>query len=77
MKKIDPSKTIYTLVKSDEAILNIMIECGFDKIAKKGMIESVGRLMTLDAGIKLRKLDPAFVKEHFAKHGYTWEAHDE
>lgn len=77
MKTIDPSKTIHSLVKADETLIPVLIKCGFDKIASPGMIESVGRFMTLDAGIRLRKIDRNFVKETFNNYGYIWEDHNE
>ncbi|MFP4286665.1 MAG: DUF1858 domain-containing protein [Candidatus Izemoplasmataceae bacterium] len=77
MKKVNPEKTIYTLVKEDAAIIPILVACGFDKITKKGMIETVGRLMTLSQGMTLRKIDQTMVKETFLAHGYIWEENHE
>ncbi len=73
MKKIDANQSVYQLVKDHPAIREILVELGFDKIIKGGMLESVGRFMTLKKGINHKKKDAQAIKQAFNAEGYDVE----
>jgi hypothetical protein len=77
MKKINLNDTVYTIVKRYPTITDCFIESGFDQIVKHGMIESVGRFMTLKAGIKFKKLNRDKVETIFQSYGYSLEDNNE
>ncbi|MDO5026947.1 MAG: DUF438 domain-containing protein [Tissierellia bacterium] len=55
-KKIDLNKTVYELTKEYPELIDVMKELGFDEITKQVMINSVGRMMTIPKGAKMKKI---------------------
>ncbi|MDD7362848.1 MAG: DUF438 domain-containing protein [Peptoniphilus sp.] len=53
-KVIDPDTSIFESVRKYPELIEIMDELGFSEIKKKGMLNSVGKIMTLKKGAKLR-----------------------
>lgn len=51
---INYNETIYNLVKKDNKLIDILSDIGFGDIDKKGMINTVGRFMTLNKGTKMK-----------------------
>lgn len=70
-KALRLDKTVYDLCASDPKILPILAEAGFSEITKPGMLNTVGRFMTIPKGAAMRKLDLTTIKKTFEKHGYT------
>ncbi|WP_246014150.1 DUF1858 domain-containing protein [Paenibacillus rhizophilus] len=64
------NESIFDLVSRDPEVMDIMIELGFQDIAKPGMLQTAGRFMTLAKGIKLKKIDIDTVKLTFQRHGF-------
>ncbi len=54
MKKLDLSKNIFELTTLYPELIDIMAELGFVEIKKEFMRKSMGKLMTLPKGAKLR-----------------------
>lgn len=73
-KTIDLSKTVYELCTEDPSIIEIMKELGFEQITKQGMLQSVGRMMTIPKGARMRKIDLSLIIETFENHGYSVKA---
>lgn len=69
-KHIDFDKTIYELCKDNSEIPTILSELGFKDITKPGMISTAGRIMTINKGAALKKIDIEVIKEKFVKLGY-------
>jgi len=69
-KLLDINKTIYELVKNDPDIKEIMANIGFDKIVDANMLNTVGRMMTIKKGAKMKGIDLERIKDEFIKHGY-------
>ena len=69
-KTIDLRKTVYELCSADPDILNIMVELGFEQIAKPGMLQSAGRFMTIPKGARLKKIGLDTIKSAFQARGY-------
>lgn len=68
--EIDLNEKIIVLVKKDEKIKDILSELGFSEITKPGMIQTVGRFMSINQGSSLRKIDIKVIKERFKSYGY-------
>ena len=56
-KVISFNETIYELSKRHPDIVEVLHALGFHEIVKPGMINSVGRFVTLKQGASLRKID--------------------
>ncbi|HHY10568.1 MAG TPA: DUF1858 domain-containing protein [Firmicutes bacterium] len=69
-KIIDLKKTVHELIKGDPDLLGIMQELGFAEITKPGMLNTVGRVMTIPKGALMRNLDLEKIKKELEKRGY-------
>jgi|LGOV01.1.fsa_nt_gb hypothetical protein len=70
MITIDIDTTVYQMIKNNPEIKEIMIELGFKDIVKPGLLQSVGRLMTIESGCSMRGLDFIKVKAMFYANGF-------
>ena len=73
MIKIDIDTTVYQLVKEYPTIKEIMIELGFKDIVKPGLLQSVGRIMSIKRGCEMRGMDIDEVKQVFEVNGFILE----
>jgi hypothetical protein len=72
MKKIvDFNKTVYELCTEDPFIIEIMKELGFEQITKQGMLQTAGRVMTIQKGARMRSIETTGIIQTFEKHGYA------
>lgn len=55
-KELDFSKSVYELTQQYPEIVEIMRDLGFTEIVKPGMLQSVGRIMTIPKGSKMKKI---------------------
>ena len=69
-KIIDLNKTIYELSKEVPEITETMLELGFKDIAKPGMLNTAGRLMTLKKGAAMKKIEMEFIVKTLREKGY-------
>ena len=69
--QIKGTTSIYELVKSYPDVKQIMSDLGFVDIVKPGMLQSVGRVMTLEKGARVKDVDWAVIAKAFDEHGYT------
>lgn len=70
MKTIDLSQSVQTLVKNDPEVAVILAGLGFTEILKPGMLQTVGRIMTVKKGATLRGIDYQKVVAAFTERGY-------
>lgn len=56
VKKLDLNKTVYELAKEYPEIVEIMVELGFTEIAKKPVLNSIGKIMTIPKGAKMKDI---------------------
>lgn len=63
--------SIYKIVKKDEKIKAILFELGFEEIVKPGRLQSVGRVMTLAKGARMRDIDLDYIIKTFKDKGYV------
>lgn len=71
LKILDLSKTVYQLAKDDEDFIKHMETLGFDGIVSKTSLQTVGRIMTIKKGAKVKGIDLDEVCLYFKNHGYT------
>ena len=55
-KTIDMSRSVYELVSEYPELQDIMVELGFTEIKKPAMLHSVGKLMTIPRGAKMKNI---------------------
>lgn len=69
-KILDLKKTVHDLVREDSQIANIMEELGFVEIVKPGMINTMGRFMTIPKGAAMKGINMDKIKGTFKNKGY-------
>ena len=72
-KKLDLSKSVYDLVKEYTEVTEIMKSLGFSEITNKVMLNSVGKIMTIPKGAKMKGVSMIDIVGAFMKAGFTLE----
>lgn len=72
-KKLDLSKSVYDLVTEYPEVADIMKELGFSEITNKVMLNSVGKIMTIPKGAKMKGVSMIDIVGAFMKAGFTLE----
>lgn len=72
-KKIDFNKSVYELVQEYPELRDILSGVGFREITKKGMLGSVGRIMTIPKGAKMKNISMMDVVMALMTHGFEIE----
>ena len=72
-KKLDLSKSVYDLVTEYPEVTDIMKELGFTEITNKVMLNSVGKIMTIPKGAKMKGVSMVDIVGAFMKAGFTLE----
>ncbi|MCF8020176.1 MAG: DUF1858 domain-containing protein [Vallitaleaceae bacterium] len=67
---IDLNKSIYDLCKEDPKIIEIMNALGFTDITKPAMMNTVGKMMTISKGARMKNIDITTIKNRFIEQGY-------
>ncbi len=70
MKQLDLSKSVYDLCEEYPELLDAMVELGFRDIAKPGMLNTAGRVMTLIKGAKMKRIDLEEIKAKLRTLGF-------
>lgn len=70
MKIVDLKKSVYEICQEHPEAVAILAEVGFSEITKPGMLDTVGRVMTIPKGARMRRINLDDVKEAFERHGY-------
>lgn len=76
MITIDMDTTVYQMIKENPKIKEIMVELGFKDIVKPGLLQSVGRLMSIESGCSMKGIDIEDVKEIFCVNGFELKKYD-
>lgn len=71
--KINMSTSIHDLVKEYPEIKDIMKSLGFDSIVSPVMINTVGKIMNIKKGAKMRNIDLAVIIDKFKEHNFELE----
>ncbi len=69
-KKLDLNKTVYELTKEYPELINIMAELGFTEITKKAMLHSVGKMMTIPRGAKIKNIPMTDIVTSLMEQGF-------
>jgi hypothetical protein len=69
-KIIDISKSVHELCTTYPEVKEIMAELGFEDIIKPGMLNTVGRFMTIPKGSAMKGISLDKVKEVFEGKGF-------
>ncbi|MBQ6735683.1 MAG: DUF438 domain-containing protein [Lachnospiraceae bacterium] len=69
-KKIDFTKSVYELTQENPEIVGIMARLGFTEITKKAMLNSVGKLMTVPKGAKMKGIPMEEIIRAFEEKGF-------
>ena len=72
-KKLDLSKSVYDLVEEYPEVIDIMKGLGFTEITNKVMLHSVGKIMTIPKGAKMKGISMMDIVGAFMKAGFTLE----
>lgn len=70
-KKIDLGKSVYELTREYPDLIDVMRTVGFKEITKKGMLTSVGRIMTIPKGAKIKNIPMDDVVKALGDAGYA------
>lgn len=73
MKKIDGNKTVYELIKETPKLKPVLVNLGFTPLNNDKMLNTVGRMMSLNNGAKQINLDPQALNEGLKKEGFELE----
>jgi hypothetical protein len=73
MITISKKDSIYKLVTNYPQIKEIMTKLGFSDIIKPGMIQSVGRIMNLEKGCKMKDMNMSEIVDIFHAYGFELE----
>ena len=69
-KQVDLNTSIFEISRDNPEIIEIMKELGFTDITKTGMINTVGKVMTISKGSRMKNIDMDYIKETFRSKGY-------
>ena len=72
-KSIDFSRSVYELVTEYPELADVMDELGFSEVKKPAMLHSVGKLMTIPKGAKMKGVEMLDVVAALIKAGFTIE----
>lgn len=70
MIEIDANEILYDLVRKHPMVKEVMIEIGFVNTVKPGMLQSVGKVMTIKKGSEMKGIEWNKVETIFREHGY-------
>ena len=69
-KKLDLNKTVFELTQEYPELVDIMAGLGFTEITKKAMLYSVGKMMTIPKGAKMKNISMIDVVTTLMRHGF-------
>ena len=69
-KKLDLTKTVYELSNEYPELIEIMAGLGFTEITKKAMLHSVGKIMTIPKGAKMKNISMMDVVTTLMSNGF-------
>ena len=69
-KTVDLSKPVREVCQENPEVAEIMKELGFENITSPGMLNTVGRFMTISKGAAMKGINLEKIKDEFNKRGY-------
>lgn len=73
MTNLSPDRTIHDLATNVPGFKEVLIELGFDQLANPVQLNTVGRIMTLRKGSRMKGIDLSVIREALAKKGILLE----
>lgn len=70
-KSIDLKQSVYLLCSEYPELMGILESLGFKDITKLGMLNTMGRFMTLDKGAKMKNIPMKEIEDRLIKEGFT------
>lgn len=70
-KKLDLTQTVYNLCKENPGLDEVLKLAGFTEITNPLMRNTAGRVVTLEKGMQMKKIDAEHLKKVLNEHGYT------
>ncbi|OJV64327.1 MAG: hypothetical protein BGO41_11935 [Clostridiales bacterium 38-18] len=70
MISISLKSTVFELCESYPDMKNVLFELGFVDIVKPGMLQTVGRVMTLEKGSRLKNIALSTINDQLKQHGF-------
>jgi len=77
MKRIDGNKTVYELVKEHPDLKPVLVNLGFTPLNNDKMLNTVGRMMSLNNGAKQINLKSQTLNEGLKKEGFVLDGLEE
>lgn len=69
-KKLDLNKTVFELTQEYPELVDIMAGLGFTEITKKPILHSVGKMMTIPKGARMKNISMTDVMTALMSHGF-------
>lgn len=69
-KKLDLNKSVFILTQEYPELVDIMAELGFTEIAKKAMRHSIGKMVTIPKGAKMKNIPMTKIVTALMEHGF-------
>ena len=73
MINISGKQSIYDLVTTYPEIKEVMAGLGFKDILKPGMLQTMGKVMTIEKGARMKTISLERIREAFASSGFNLE----
>ena len=71
-KKIDLNKSVYELTREYPELIDIMAKLGFSEITKKSILHSVGKMMTIPKGAKMKNISMMDIVTTLMEQGFEF-----
>ncbi len=71
MIDISGKQSICDLVTKYPEIKELMAELGFKDILKPGMLQTMGKVMTIEKGARMKAISPERIRETFSNSGFN------
>ena len=74
MKKINGNKTVYVLIQENPELKDVLVRLGFTPLDDPKMLNTVGRMMSLNNGAKQIKISPEELQAGLNESGFEVES---
>jgi len=72
MKEIKLSDSVYEICKKYPEVKEILSSLGFEHIIDPAMLNTVGRMMTIPKGSRMKNIEMEKIKEMFGDKGFAF-----
>lgn len=73
MIELKKNMTIHEMVHSYPELNKVLVEIGFVNIVKPGMLQTMGKIMTLEKGSKMMNIPWQTIEEQFHQNGFKFK----